>query len=448
MNTAERAADRRSAIPVISIQVVDAEREFAALCGDWEKLTGLSGARVYQSFDWQWLWWRHFGDGLALHIIVLRRDGEAIGLAPFYLATEALCGVRYRRCLRLLGSPVRVRERSGVVMTYDPSDYLDIIVHPEYVSPVIQALAEHLRDHAASCDAIELVNVPDESMVLNALVPALQEGGFTVCRSRTDVCPRLRVPASLDGYVRSLRPSVRRRLQQARDAAGRGGLFTLERVEDHESTREAMRVLVELHQRRWNRSGYPGLFFEKRFERFIEDLVDSFFGRDRLWLRVMRMNGSVIAVRMGFVFNNALYDYLSGFDDESPGSKRRPGIGLLLSMIEDGARLKMDHVDFLRGDEEYKDELTSEVAHNWTITACPRAEGPADRVRAVMVFLERVATRWWRERLIVRVHSQQYGVRSGIVRYLRSRSKRLARKRRRMGNRQPAPGQGSRHGPH
>ena len=364
-------------------------------------------------------------------------DGETIGLAPFYRATESLWGVPYRRCLRLLGSPVRLRERSGVVMTYDPSDYLDIIVHPEHVSPVIEALVEYLRAHPASYDAIELVNVPDESIVLNALVPTLQEFGFTVCRSRADVCPRLRVPASLDEYMRSLRPSVRRRLQQARAAAGRGGLFTLERVEDHESTREAMRALVELHQRRWNRLGYPGLFFEKRFERFVVDLVDSLFGRDRLWLRVMRMNGTLIAVRMGFVFNNALYDYLSGFDDESPGSKRRPGIGLLLSMIEDGARLKMDRIDFLRGDEEYKDELTSEVAHNWRISASRRPQRFVDRVRAVMMSLDRVATRWWRERLIVRVHCGQYGVRSGIARYLLSRSKRLARKRRRMENRCP-----------
>ena len=212
MNRAERAADRRSAIPAISIQVVDAEREFAALCGDWEKLTGLSGARVYQSFDWQWLWWRHFGDGLALHIIVLRRDGEAIGLAPFYLATEALCGVRYRRCLRLLGSPVRVRERSGVVMTYDPSDYLDIIVHPEYVSPVIQALAEHLRDHAASCDAIELVNVPDESMAASRSAGRARmcARGYTFRPPSMRMCARSG-PVSGAGFSRPGTP---------RDAAG------------------------------------------------------------------------------------------------------------------------------------------------------------------------------------------------------------------------------------
>src|SRR5206468_2654218 len=77
-----------------SIEVVEREPDFAALREEWEELCTLAGARVYQSFDWQWLWWKHFGHGLALHVVVFRQHG-----AP----------ARSARPLRL----DRARQRSG-----------------------------------------------------------------------------------------------------------------------------------------------------------------------------------------------------------------------------------------------------------------------------------------------------------------------------------------------
>ena len=44
--------------------------------------------------------------------------------------TESPFSLGTRRSLRLLGSPARIRESSGLSMTYDPSDYLDVVVQP------------------------------------------------------------------------------------------------------------------------------------------------------------------------------------------------------------------------------------------------------------------------------------------------------------------------------
>src|SRR5262249_42602025 len=403
-------ADRDPPSSTLSVAVVQHEQDFAALAPDWEALCSTSNARVYQSFDWQWLWWTHFGSGLALHIVAFRRDGELVGVAPFYVHTDSPCGLGVRRGLRLLGSPVRIRERSGTSMTYDPSDYLDIMVRPGCEDAVGQALAGYLRDHRAAYDVIEVVNTPEDSTVMTVMVPCFRRVGFTVETRPADVCPRLRIPPSVQEYVETRRPGGRRRLHQARRAARRGGAFTIETVADEAETREALQALVRLHQKRWNRLGYPGLFFEDRFQRFVTNVVGSLSRRGRLWLKVARTDGRLIAVRLGFVFNNALYDYLSGFDHDAAAAKRRPGLALLLSMIEDATALKARHIDLLRGDEEYKYELTSEVARNWTIKARIPGTRVADGVQAGLGLLDHLGTRWWRERLILRVHAQQHGM--------------------------------------
>ena len=430
----EIAVSTRGPIAVIP-EIVRSETEFALLFESWERLTQLSKARIYQTFDWQWAWWSHFGSGLDLHIIALRHDGEIIGLAPFCVETESVCGVPYRRCLKLVGCNVRIKEPSGIPITYDVSDYLDIIVHPDYIGPALESIARYLRDHVSEYDAIELTNVPGESLIMKDLLPRLGESGFRILTSRADVCPRLKVPFSMEAYIQSLGPNVRRRLLQAKSAANGGGLFTIEGAEGPANWPASVRELAALHQQRWNRMGYPGLFYDARFGRFINDVVGRMQERGRVWLKIATSGGRTVAVRLGFYFNDAFYDYLSGFDDQSPAARRRPGIALLLSMIEDARGVNAETVDFLRGDEAYKFEMSSDAAHNWKVTALLPAR--ASSVRAILSFVDAGVRWWWKERLLLRVQSQQHPFPSAAIKYLRFRTESVARKIRRAGSRSP-----------
>jgi len=414
---------------------VRSENEFASLFQSWERLTTLSKARIYQTFDWQWTWWSHFGSGLGLHIIVLRHNGEIIGLAPFCVETESVWGLPYRRRLKMVGCDVRIKEPSGITITYDISDYLDIIIHPGHTGPAVESIAQYLRDHVSEYDAIELTNVSDGSLIMKSLVPRLREGGFRILASRADVCPRLKVPSSMEAYLQSLGNNVRRRLLQAKAAANGGGLFTIECAEGPADWPGSVRELAALHQQRWNRIGYPGLFFETRFGRFIHDVVGRMQERGRVWLKIATSGGKTVAVRLGFCFNDAFYDYLSGFDDQSAAAKRRPGIALLLSMIEDARALNAETVDFLRGEEAYKFEMSSGAADNWRVTALSPSPAHASWLRAILSFVDGGIRWWWKERLLMRVQSQQHRFPSSAINYLRFRAASAARKIKRAGGR-------------
>lgn len=70
---------------------------------------------------------------------------------------------------------------------------------------------------------------------------------------------------------------------------------------------------------------------------------------------------------MLLMYNGRYYDYMSGYDDDSPSAKHRPGIGLLLDLVEDSLELPVESIELLRGDEGYKYDFTNLSLNNWKI---------------------------------------------------------------------------------
>lgn len=123
----------------------------------------------------------------------------------------------------------------------------------------------------------------------------------------------------------------------------------------------------DMHQDRWNKIGYPGAFFDRRFDRFMKDYIKRGFRKGNLLFRYATDSGGRCASRMALVDNGRCYDYMGSFDYDAPSSKYRPGIGLLTLMIMDGHENGWQSVELLRGDESYKFDLTSKQIHNWQV---------------------------------------------------------------------------------
>ena len=244
-----------------------------------------------------------------------------------------------------------------------------------------------------------------------------------------DVCPRLRTPQSLEQYLKGLDANVRRRLMQAKKAFGQDTNSAIETVTT-ETLSGAFRDLVKLHQARWNRLGYPGLFHEARFEGFQEEMVRSCWDRGWVWFKAVRLDGMRIAARLAFQFNGHIYDYLTGFDDRSPGSKHRPGLAILLSAVEDAVTLKYHSVELLRGDETYKFELTSEVTYIWKVRFfnSKTHRSVRSRLSTVLRSIERSVAMVLKERLLLAVQCRQHGIPVGVFQYGKFRYGRLQHK--------------------
>src|SRR5215203_986615 len=85
----------------ISVDVIDAPRDFDRLQPEWDALLAASTAAT-PFLNWGWLrsWWRHLAPSASLHVIAVRDRDQLIALAPLMLSRR---GLRPAPVLQFLG---------------------------------------------------------------------------------------------------------------------------------------------------------------------------------------------------------------------------------------------------------------------------------------------------------------------------------------------------------
>src|SRR5262249_11030151 len=80
--------------------VVRDDEGLARLQGEWRRLAATStDPAMFETYDWDRIWWRTLGRGRTLHVVGARRGGELVALAPL--------------CTKRVSGGIRVREFLG-----------------------------------------------------------------------------------------------------------------------------------------------------------------------------------------------------------------------------------------------------------------------------------------------------------------------------------------------
>lgn len=353
----------------LTVQVVNEVTAFASLEREWDELAANSSATVFQTFDWQYLWWKHFAVRRDCHLfLVLVKSGEKlIGIAPFYIQTYSIMGFRIFRQLKFVGGGIQSSRLTVLSLERDgPSDYLDIVAMRGHERQVASVLAAFLRQKSYLWDEMYFQNVPEESTISTYLFPLLRQSGGSMTTSTADACLKVELPDTYEAYLRSLKKKARQHCRHACRVYFEDEQYKLEDVSQAGKIDGSLEILSQLHQNRWNRLGYAGLFSDSRFVSLHNEVAKAFAKKDRLWFKVLRREGKPVAAELGYKFNDRIYPYTSGFDEGrvagSPHSS--PGLAMKLLVITDGIRSGFKMVDLSRGGESYKYDLTSAEAHN------------------------------------------------------------------------------------
>ncbi|MEX2573338.1 MAG: GNAT family N-acetyltransferase [Balneolaceae bacterium] len=360
-----------SAKPVL--RVITGESEFSALKNEWEDLVDKSDTTVFQTYQWNHTWWKHFCHDKELHIITIYSDQLLIGIIPLFVDTIEILQHRIYSCLRLLGSTVSQPAGENLKGLKPYSDYLDVIVRPGYEETVIQPVLEHLVDKIPDYDETILDEVSENSLVISHLLPALKKENMPYYAEDSSVCPIVELDETWDAYLDSLSKRSRFHARKFIKRAYKPGykVFDLVQAKDPDELLNSYNYLVELHQKRWNDSGQPGVFAEKRYYDFLKEIIVHFSARGWLQLQVAKAveeEGSPVAVDLLFKFNRRLYLVQRAYDVHSESNTYGPGNVLLYDAIRKGIEEGFNVFDFLRGDEAFKFRTAEEVINNRRIT--------------------------------------------------------------------------------
>jgi CelD/BcsL family acetyltransferase involved in cellulose biosynthesis len=324
------------------IEIVRNDEGFRALRPEWTDLLEASDANsVFLTWEWLYTWWRRLAPHLRPEIITVRENGRLLALAPLASQRWDIRRLRLYRSLAFLGTPLRSGNAG--------SDYLDVIVRrgcPEALEELTDALARRGR-------VLELAQVAAGDAAAEHVVDALSTAHWPMRRSECGTCPVADLAGhTWDSYLgtrgREHRYAVQRKLRSLRKSFD----VWFERADTEPERTEALRLLIDLHQRRWRERGESDAFHTPALRAFHEDF--SRLALEKGWLRLflLRLDGTPAAALYALRHGSTFSFYQSGFDP----AFARQGVGvatMALSVeaaIAEGAAV----YDFLHGSEEYK----------------------------------------------------------------------------------------------
>jgi CelD/BcsL family acetyltransferase involved in cellulose biosynthesis len=338
----------------MKVQIATTPAEFAALEIRW---AALAQGRPFLGPAWMGVWWRHFGQpasqrgrGLQLAIVsVTDRAGQVVAIAPWFLEPSLLHG----RILRFLGS--------GEVCT----EYPTLLCEPGQETEPIAAIADWLfgacgREHAPrrTWDLLSLTGMDAADGPMEQLSEALALRGAVVHSRPADRCWRLALPDDWESYLALLSKSHRKRVRRLERAYFETGRARCHVVRSPAELEHGYRVLTDLHARRWAALSTGGIFNQTAMHAFHREAMQALLSRGELRLSWLELDGQPVAAEYSLAGNKIVYAYQSGMDPAA--AEHEPGSLSLIATLKGAMAEGFTAIDFLRGDEPYKQHWRAE----------------------------------------------------------------------------------------
>lgn len=291
-----------------------------------------------QSRAWLQTWFAVFGPGLSALpcVVVVRREGDVIGLAPWYIATSRL-GVR---TLRFLGD--------GLIC----SDHASLLTRPDDMPIVVAALAAWLQRTAGHLwDVVQFESVDASAVGVRELIAQLSGVSCCTLERPRPACWTVDLPATVDEYHAQLSKNHRKRCRRWWKE-----YFATARARVHEWRGEqldaGLQELQRLNLARREVVGDRSAFVDARFQEFHRRVVPLSAAEGSVSLRSLVVDGRPCAVEYLLQQGTTLYCYQSGMEPTAArdGTGNLSLLAMFVGAIEAGFR----RIDFLRGDEDYK----------------------------------------------------------------------------------------------
>lgn len=286
-------------------------------------------ATIFQSWEWNWTWWQHYGKGSPW--ILTAHDGDRlVGFLPLFVAKTM--GLRWARFM------------GGMSL----ANRADAITLPEYDAECRRLFAEEVSRQKNRWDLYELLPIPEER------APSLHPAGtFESLTSIMETDYTVDLPGDEQSFDATLEAKFKRNLRRRRKMLAGELHAAVESVacEDEATIEATMTDLYRLHEMRWE--GHELFFVFGPTERAFHAAIAKAAAK-KGWLRLYRVviDGVTRAVHYGFQFATNEAAYATRFDPEL----HRFGLGILL--VEHAMRAAISNgvtrFDLMKGREDWK----------------------------------------------------------------------------------------------
>jgi hypothetical protein len=256
---------------------------------------------------------------------------------------------------RVLGR--RVRRVSFAAESHVGSDHLDLLAEPGWEAGVRQAFAGRLLQGSDGWDVLDLRDLDEGGPTVETVVAAFAGEGFLCRVTPRYVCPcePLRSGESFEAFLRRTgrRENYLRRRKWLEAQPG----FRIEKTERPEELPRVMAELFRLHRLRWQSDGGSDGIRGPRIEAFHRDATQLLAEGGRVRIYTMWLGRVAVASVYAILHGGTFYYYQSGYDPA--WASKSVGLVLVGETFKDAIE-GFCRYDFLRGNERYKSDWTTQ----------------------------------------------------------------------------------------
>lgn len=328
----------------MDIQAVETYEDFLSLEGAWNNLLEKSHSdTVFLRHEWFRCWWLAFGKHNRMLILLIRENGELVGIAPLMITAAGYRGMPLKRIgfIENENTP-----RSDFILTRKPEH-------------AITSIVRYLNNHRNRWQLIYLRNLPADSPNSSILRSVLKQNHMPFS-TKKDLCsPVIQVCSDWDSYFKSRSKNFRKVLRNKMNRVSRLGSYTIEKHEQPEDARPVLSAVLEISKNSWKAREQTDLATDQENKRFFHELTRVV--RDKGWLNIwlLKANGTPIAYEFHLRYKNRVHalraDFHESYRDNHPGSVLDAHI--VKSVFEDNVK----EYDLGGSSDLYKQKWTSAV---------------------------------------------------------------------------------------
>lgn len=330
-------------------EVVSDYTRFCAIETEWNEAVERAGvAHPFLRHEWFRTWWDCFAGNRTLHIVVVRKAGRILAIAPLL-----------REQVQMYGMPVRRLD----FLHNDHTPRADVIV----AGPADEAYAAiwtALTRTSNAWDLLQLSRLADDSATRQAIERLAGAERSATGVWRGDVSPYLTLAGTWDSYLASLSAKFRSNLRNRLSRLTRFGEVRLEVLEDAAAIEAARADALRLEASGWKEQAGTSICSNPDVERFYTLLSTRATAQGWLRLLFLTAGGRRIATSYGSCYRGRLFLFKTGYDPEYASCS--PFKLLTCFAIQAAYAEGLQEVDFLGDAEPWKLEWTdTSRTHDW-----------------------------------------------------------------------------------
>ena len=327
--------------PRMEVVEITTEDELDSLRSDWNQLASqLEVPSPFHSWEWNRLWWKHFGVGHRLHILVFRRAGQAMGIAQLYER-----GLGFGRIKLPALVPIGWE---GYGRGKGITEQLEFLFPSDARDDLFRALGGWLETR------------PWTALIVSGLheqgaLPSWFVAHQAVAREPVEY-PYRELPQTWDEFVKTLNKSMRDNVKYyPKLMVRKGHPFEFEVASTPEAIPDGLSVFFDLHRARaesqmrvhhGNRFRYP------RRRAFVREVAPLLAAHDELKIGILRVRGEAVASQMWLEKGDTMFMNYSGYLPE--WAEYSVGMICAAEAFKYGIARGIKRVEFLQGSGQFK----------------------------------------------------------------------------------------------